>query len=101
VGTTANLSVKPPPLRVDYDRPADVLYIAVGRPVPSEGEGVAPGLQLDYALADGSPCGATVIGYNTYGWPGRVDELARLVGAHLQLQPSQVLAALRTIGVSG
>ena len=31
--------------------------------IPTEGEGLPGGLELDYARADGSPCGATMIGY--------------------------------------
>ena len=55
----------------DYDRRVDVLYIGRGERVPAEGEGLPGGIELDYALADGSPCGATIIGFRRNGWPER------------------------------
>jgi hypothetical protein len=80
----------------DYDRPADVLYIARGERVPAEGEGLAGGVELDYALADGSPCTATVIGFRRNGWPERLDELAGIVGRHLSVGPRRIAEAILT-----
>jgi hypothetical protein len=82
-------------LAVDYDRNSDVLYIGRGDWVAVEGEGRADGLELDYALADGKPCGATVIGFRRNGWPDRLDELAGLVAAHLGVTPETVSQALQ------
>jgi hypothetical protein len=80
----------------DYDRPADVLYIARGERVPAEGEGLPGGVELDYALADGSSCAATVIGFRRNGWPERLDELAGIVARHLSVDRRRVAAAIRS-----
>jgi uncharacterized protein YuzE len=82
-------------LAVDYDRASDVLYISSGDRVAVEGEGCAGGLQLDYALADGKPCAATVIGFRRNGWPDRLSELAGLVARHLGVAPDDVSRALQ------
>jgi hypothetical protein len=69
----------------DYDRRVDVLYIARGERVPAEGEGIPGGIELDYAPADGSPCGATIIGFRRNGWPERLEQLTRVTAAHLSV----------------
>jgi hypothetical protein len=81
----------------DYDSNADVLYIARGERVPAEGEGLPGGVELDYALADGSPCAATVIGFRRNRWPERVDALAGIIGRHLSIGPKRVAAVIRAV----
>jgi uncharacterized protein YuzE len=88
---------RPVAVAADYDPHADVLYIAHGERVPAEGEGLPGGVELDYTLADGSPCGATVIGFRRNGWPERVDELAGIVGRHLSIGSRRIAAAIRAI----
>jgi hypothetical protein len=70
-------------LTVDYDRSADVLYIANGKPRPAEGEGFPGGIVRRYALEDNSACGVTVLGYCVNRWPERSRELAEIVADHL------------------
>ena len=82
-------------IAVDYDRNADVLYIARGERVPAEGEGLAGGVELDYALADGSPCAATVIGFRRNEWSQRLEELAGIIGRHLSVGPRRIATAIR------
>jgi hypothetical protein len=86
---------RPAAVAADYDRNADVLYIARGERIPAEGEGLPGGVELDYALADGSPCAATVIGFRRNGWPERVDELAGIVGRHLSIGPRRIAGVIR------
>jgi hypothetical protein len=86
---------QPVVVTADYDRHSDVLYIARGERVPAEGEGLPGGVELDYALADGSPCGATVIGFRRNGWPGRLGVLARIVGRHLSIDPRRMGEVIR------
>lgn len=81
---------------MDYDRRADVLYVGRGKRVPAEGEGLPGGIELDYALADGTPCGATVIGYRRNGWPERLEQLTRVVAEHLSVATKRVADAIRT-----
>jgi hypothetical protein len=86
---------RPAAIAADYDRNADVLYIARGERVPAEGEGLPGGVELDYALADGSPCAATVIGFRRNGWSERVGELTGIIGRHLSIGPRRIAEALR------
>lgn len=67
-----------------------------GERVPAEGEGSSGGVELDYTLADGLPCGATVIGYRRNGWSERVEELAGIAGKHLAINPRRLAGVIRT-----
>ena len=78
-------------LTADYDRRADVLYVLVGAPVEAEGDGRPDGIELNFTVADDTPCGVTVIGFKRYGWPDRLAALADLTAKHLSVQPSSVL----------
>lgn len=82
-------------IAADYDRNADVLYVARGERVPAEGEGLPGGVELDYALTDGSPCAATIIGFRRNGWPERVEELAGIIGRHLSVSSRTAVEAIR------
>lgn len=77
-------------MTADYDSVADVLYVMVNPPESVEGDGLPEGVELDYSIQSGEPCGVTVIGYNLYGWANRTDKLAKIVADHLAIQPSLI-----------
>jgi uncharacterized protein YuzE len=77
-------------MTADYDSLADVLYVMLNAPEQVEGDGKADGIELDYSMKSGKPCGVTVIGYKQYGWHGKVEKLAKIVGEHLTVQPKIV-----------
>lgn len=81
-------------MTADYDSAADVLYVMINAPEPVEGDGLPDGIELDYSLRNGKPCGVTVIGYRQYGWPNKADKLAKIVGKHLTLRPSIISSTL-------
>ena len=72
-------------LSVTYDRPVDVLHIVLGEPLAYEGDGRPGGIELDYSLDEGMPCGAKVIGLKKYGWSSRIKELAEILSEHLSV----------------
>lgn len=82
-------------IKADYDQSVDVLYVIRGEPQPVEGNGLPGGVELDYAQADGRPCGITVIGYRRNRWPAKQAELARIIKVHLSVEPRGVLDAIR------
>jgi hypothetical protein len=82
------------PPTVDYDYPADVLYVSLGRPVPDEGEDMPRGVVLRYALKDGNPSGATVIGLRQNQWHRNLSELADIIARHLTIDPIGVAIAI-------
>jgi hypothetical protein len=84
-----------PPLNAGYDRSVDVLHIALGTPVPAEGEGHQGGLELRYALENDAPCGATVIGFRRNSWQKKIDRLCGLIADHLRVPPEDVAIAIR------
>lgn len=61
---------------LDYDKIADVMYITLYPPVPSEGEENKHGIEIDYSIENGFPCGMKIIGYKRYGWTRKADTLA-------------------------
>jgi hypothetical protein len=79
---TLHLRIRQPDVTADYDRATDVLYLMRGSLRPVEGTGLAGGIELDYALEDGSPCGVTVIGFRRNGWHEKPDELAEIASRH-------------------
>ena len=81
-------------MSVAYDRPVDVLHITVGPLVPYEGDGLPGGVELDFSLDDGAPCGAKVIGFQKNGWIDRVPKLAKLIGKHLGVPASTIEQAI-------
>jgi uncharacterized protein YuzE len=81
-------------LTAEYEPTTDVLYIVVGEAQPVESEGVLAGLDLDYKLDTDEPCGVTVMGYQQYGWPSRLHELAEIAAQHLSLNPETVLSVV-------
>ncbi|PPQ30422.1 hypothetical protein [Rhodopila globiformis] len=83
-------------LQASYGQLSDVLYVSLGSPVPSEADGEPDGIELAFAVSDGAPCGASVIGYRLYGWDSRLQQLSARTGAHLKVDPTCVEAAART-----
>lgn len=79
-----------PRLTVSYDRRADVLYVALGRPVPDEGEDRPKGLILRYTIDRGFPSGVTVVGYHKNHWSSDILGLSETVAHHLGLNPMGV-----------
>lgn len=76
-------------LRADYDRSVDVLYFFTGEAVPVEGDGLPGGVEIDYSIASGSPCGVTVIGYARNQWPDKLTELANIIAKYLAIDPAR------------
>jgi hypothetical protein len=95
MAATLQFLTRRPKLTADFDAAGDVLNVVLGKPVPAEGSGLPGGIELDFAIEDGKPCGATVIGYRRNGWVERTDELAARIGAHLAVRPQIVAEAIR------
>lgn len=72
------------PLKVSYDRDADVLYICKGSPAAALTEEGDDGLLFRYSISDDSPCGVTVLSFS--GWDGLHERLAGRVAAFLQVR---------------
>jgi hypothetical protein len=87
MGST-QMMIRKPRVSVKYDRPVDVLHIVVGKPLAYEGDGRPGGIELDYSLDEGTPCGAKVIGLKKYGWTSRLNELALILSEHLSIDPA-------------
>jgi uncharacterized protein YuzE len=90
-----HIRVRQPDVTADYDRAADVLYLMRGSLRPVEGTGLAGGVELDYSLDDGSPCGVTVVGFRRNGWHERPDELAEIAGGHLAESKDKLAKAIK------
>jgi hypothetical protein len=82
------MMIHKPRVSINYDQPVDVLHIVVGEPLAYEGDGRPGGIELDYSLDEGIPCGAKVIGLKKYGWPSRLKELAEILSKHLSIDPA-------------
>lgn len=91
----ATFTVKPTALRVAYDRPVDVLHVAVGAAEAYEGEGRPKGVELDYSIDSGRPCGAKVIGFKRNGWTDKVSVLADELSKHLAVERGRVVDAIK------
>jgi uncharacterized protein YuzE len=75
--------IKRPSLTGDYDASADVLYIAIGEPRPSESEDLGKGIIARYPFDDpGRIWAVTIIGYRANKWD--INTLSKRV-AHLLL----------------
>jgi hypothetical protein len=82
-------------LQASYDQLSDVLYVSLGAPVPNEAEGEPDGIELAFAVSDGAPCGASVIGYRLYGWDSRLDQLGARISSHLKVDPISIETAVQ------
>ena len=74
-------------VEAEYDRRVDVLSVRLGGFVDYEGDGLPGGIELDFALGDGAPCGLKVIGFQRNGWIEKIDELKDIASRHLALDP--------------
>ena len=72
-------------LTADYDRDADVLYVAVGQPRPGYGDDGPDDVILRYGKADRRPSGVTVVGFQENGWPRRLRDLAAIIARHVDV----------------
>ena len=70
-------------IQASYDSPVDVLHL-VRDFVPYEGDGLPGGVELDFSLTDGAPCGVKIIGFHRNGWDRNAAQLAKIVGGHLR-----------------
>lgn len=84
-------------LFLSYDNHADVLYVALGSPVPAETDEDDNGLLLRFAVSDGHPCGVTVLGFRKSHWDERVRQLSEAVASHLHLPPVEVQRELANV----
>jgi hypothetical protein len=82
-------------LRASYDSAVDVLHLATCEPSDVEGEGLPRGVELDFSVEDGRPCGVTIIGFKRNGWPGDLVKLADTVSHHLGLDPPYVIKVIQ------
>ena len=83
-------------LKISYDVDSDVLYLALGDPVPATTDEDDHGLLLRYARSDGHPCGVTVLGFHST-WEAKAGELSEIVSEHLHLKPRDVLRTIRAV----
>ncbi len=92
------VALKDKGLVADYDEEADVLYLTFGTPRPGYGDTQDNYITLRYS-DDGTPIGATIIGYRSLKWDERKKEMASSIARHLGINSSEVLASLRSIGL--
>ncbi len=83
-------------MTVEYDQPVDVLMVVMGDRMPVEGDGRDGGIELDYSIETGLPCGAKVIGYKKYGWPAHMDALANILAEHLGVSHNYLVEAIES-----
>ena len=83
-----------PALKVAYDRPVDVLHITIGEATAYEGEGLPRGVEIDYAVDNGVPCGAKVIGFERNGWSEETKALAALLSRYLDVSATDIAIAI-------
>lgn len=82
---------------VNYDQYADVLYLALGKPVPATTDEDADGLAFRFALDDGRPCGVTIMGYKESLWQKKISSLSNAIAQRLQVSNGSVEIALTSI----
>jgi hypothetical protein len=78
-----------------YDFPVDVMHLTVGVGQAYEGDGLPDGIEIDYSLETGAPCGAKIIGFDRYGWDRDVKRLASVIAAKLEVKRSEILKAIK------
>ncbi len=82
-------------ITVDYDRDVDVLYVAIGKPRPGEGEDRPGGIVYRYAVEDDTPCGLTIVGFRRNEWHTKPGDLAKLIADHLGADVTQIEPVIR------
>jgi hypothetical protein len=78
-----------PPLTVDFDADADVLYVSLGKPVPSYSDEEPDGILLNRDYSGNRPSGVTAICFLAH-WRHRRPQFYRLVAEYLGLPPVSV-----------
>ena len=96
MGAAARKMRDAPSLTIDYDQPVDVLMVVAGDRVPVEGNGLPGGVELDYSIESGLPCGAKVIGFRKYGWADHIPCLSAVIAVHLGIDTDYVTAAIES-----
>jgi len=79
-----------------YDKRADVLHVCRGKPQPGRSD-EHEGILFRYAVADGKPCGVTVIGFLQDGWDHKTRRLIHLISAHLKEPADKVERAIQKV----
>ncbi len=79
-------------INAEYDRDADVLYLALDLPRPAESEETPEGLVLRYDAETDEPCGVTVLRLGA--WKDRQEQLSRSVSGFLGVPSHDVRSAL-------
>lgn len=79
-----------------YDEDFDVLYLALGKPVPATVDDDDELVLVRLALSDGHPCGATIMGFRS-SWSQRIDQLASVVAGKLHIPVQAVSEAFTHI----
>ena len=97
LGDFGSEKITPLSLDVKYDARADVLYVALGAPVPAETDIDEAGLLVRYAESDGHPCGVTIMGFRSARWAHDVARLSALVAGHLSVPTKTVSRALGAV----
>ena len=81
-------------LTVNYDSRGDVLYLAIGKPVPAWVDEGDEGIAYRFSYDGGRPCGVTILGFRKSRWPQRLSELADHVAQRLPVRSESVQQAL-------
>jgi sugar phosphate isomerase/epimerase len=80
-------------IKADYDRHADVLYIAIDHPMPGYAEEGDDGIYYRFSLDTNKPCGITVDGFHAF-WNGKELEVIRKASEFLKAPLGDVEAAI-------
>lgn len=80
-------------IRANYDRHADVLYVALDQPRGAVSEEGGQGLIYRFSLDKAQPCGVTVISCKAI-WRGKERELAGKIAAFLRTDTNEVQGAI-------
>lgn len=76
-------------IEANYDKQADVLYVALDQPRAAISEEGRDGLIYRFAMDNEQPCGITVTGYRDI-WSGKERDLAQKIGVFLCADTNEV-----------
>jgi len=82
-------------IRADYDKFADVLYVAAGDRVPAKSIEGPFGLFFRRSLANDMPSGVTIDGYLENGWAESLIATSTLIGEFLHVSGSSIEQAIK------
>ena len=85
-------------LVTEYDRLADVLYVATNRNGPAIGREGDDGIIWRYLDSDGTIVGMTVMDFDSY-WRSHLSELASQLSARFHIAPKQAKRFLEHLDV--